>query len=290
MPTRLSADKRLEDFVRAQLAIDRTGIVRRPAPARAKGAAWAIIIGAYLVGWWDGNVAAFKIALGLVPVPDHRPVGTVEGEVGALVSAVAAVLVASAGIWAFRQYANATPAVARWGTSIKAFFLGNFAVFVGFAIAAGISGIFSLPENRLELPPQVDPLLNTLDVINSGMAGPAEELALLALVVVALRATGHSWAMVIATAIVLRVPFHLYYGWGAVGLSVWAALMVPLYRRTNAIVAILLAHAVFNTLSYGGDVALLVKGLLPLIGAGIAIASVGKGVGRGRSAKQAAPS
>jgi hypothetical protein len=112
-----------------------------------------------------------------------------------------------------------------------------FVVALGFGASAGLNLIFGSTANQLPTQPIYDPVLNVLNIVTTGMAGPTEELVLLALVVVALRATGHSWAVVTIAAVALRVPFHLYYGWAAIGLAVWAALMVVLYRRTGAIVA-----------------------------------------------------
>ena len=81
---------------------------------------------------------------------------------------------------------------------------------------------------------------------SGGMAGPTEELVLLALVVTALRRAGYSWRVVCIVAVVVRVPFHLYYGWGAIFLAVWAVLMVALYRRVGTAVPIAAAHAMWD--------------------------------------------
>lgn len=157
---------------------------------------------------------------------------------------------AAALIWAFRQYAHARPAAATWRTSIKTFPVSYIAVLLGFIAASLMSRLFQLTGHTFDDEELSDPLLAALTIINAGMAGPAEELALLALVVVALRATGHGWTIVLIAAAAVRVPFHLYYGWGAFGFSVWACLIVLLYKRTGAIVAIILGHATFNMANY----------------------------------------
>ncbi|MFD8770935.1 MULTISPECIES: CPBP family glutamic-type intramembrane protease [Microbacterium] len=258
--------RQIWDEVAAQFAIDRTGIARRDVPARAKVAAWAAIAGIYLVGWSEGVRVAVVMLLGWTPVPDTWPTGTVATATAGIVRQIAVVLMAAALIWAFRRYAGAEVQRATWRTGVKTFPVGYLAVFIGFTLAGALSTVFGLPSNEFDLAPIDDPLLHVLNIVNDGMAGPSEELALLALVVVALRATGHSWTVVLIAAIAVRVPFHLYYGWGAIGLAAWALLMVLLYRRTGAIVALILEHATFNMLTYAGAIGWSLKLIFTLSG------------------------
>lgn len=266
--------------IASQFAIDRTGITRRDVPARAKAAAWAAIVGVYVVGWSEGVRVAVAMLFGWSPVPDAWPTGTIPGRTANIVRDVAVVLIAAALIWAFRQYAGAAVQRATWKTSVRTFPVGYTAVFLGFSVAAGLSTILGLPANEFVTQSIDDPLLTALNVINSGMAGPTEELALLALVVVALRATGHTWPVVVIAAIAVRVPFHLYYGWGAIGLAVWAALMVALYKRTGAIVAIVLEHATFNMLNYAGEIGGILKTVFALAGFAIVMVIIGNRIGK----------
>lgn len=258
---------RIGEGLREELAIDRTGIDgHRVVPLRAKAAAWAAIIGLYALGWGGGVQRAVEVAFRWVPAIEVWPVPSFPGQTSSLIRYLAVVLLAASLIWVFRQYAGARVRAATWTTSIKTFPVGYLAVTLGFAFATLLNRVVGFQENQLELSPIDDPLQLALSIVNDGMAGPTEELALLALVVVALRATGHGWWTVVIAAIVLRVPFHLYYGWGAIGLAVWAALMVALYRRTGAIVAIILAHATFNMLNYLGLVGGVVKPLIAVFG------------------------
>lgn len=270
----------LREEIRAQLAIDRTGIVGTVAPARAKAAAWAAIVGVYIIGWGEGIRRAIEMLFEWSPVPDEFPTGTVAGRTTSIIGDVAVVLIAAALIWAFRRYAGATVQAASWRTSIRTFPVGYFVVMLGFGIGGVLNTIFGFQANVFETPHIDDPLLLALNIVSGGMAGPTEELALLALVVVALRATGYRWWTVVAVAIVLRVPFHLYYGWGAIGLGVWAALMVVLYRRTLAIGAIMLEHATFNMFNYAGELGGTIKVLLTFAGAMVIIVLVGNAAGR----------
>lgn len=264
----------------AQLTIDRTGITVRPVPVRAKAAAWAAILGLYVIGWGEGVRVAIVMLFGWVSIPDEWPVGTVQDRTTSIVRDIAVVLIAAALIWAFRQYANASVRPASWRTSLKTFPVAYFAIAMGFGVRFGLDTVFGLTSNQFTTQPFDDPFLAVLNIVSDGMAGPTEELVLLALVVVALRATGHSWVVVVAAAIAVRVPFHLYYGWGAVGLAIWAVLMVLLYRRTGAILAIVLAHATFNVLTYAGDLGGLFKGVVILLGLGTVLTIFGNGVDR----------
>lgn len=242
--------KHLWRTIRDELSIDRTGITTPQPAARAKAAAWAAILGVYLLGWGRATYNALEILLEWRTVPTQRPAGTVNGAILALSQALAIVLVAAVLIWAFRQYAHARPAAVTWRTSIKTFPVSYIAVLLGFIAASLVSRLFQLTEHTFDAEELSDPLLAVLTIINAGMAGPAEELALLALVVVALRTTSHNWPVVLIAAAAVRIPFHLYYGWGAIGLAVWACLTVLLYKRTGAIAAIILGHATFNMANY----------------------------------------
>lgn len=272
--------RHIQEEIAAQFAIDRTGITRRDVPARAKAAAWAAIVGVYVVGWGEGVRVAVAMLFGWSPVPDAWPTGTVPGRTESIVRGIAVVLIAAALIWAFRRYADAVVRPATWRTSVRTFPVGYAAVFLGFSAAGALSLIFGLPANEFVTQPIDDPLLTALNVIDNGMAGPTEELALLALVVVALRATGHTWPVVVIAAIAVRVPFHLYYGWGAIGLAVWAALMVALYKRTGAIVAIILEHATFNMLNYAGDIGGILKTVFALSGFAVVMVIIGNRIGK----------
>lgn len=243
------AIRRIGAVLKSQWDIDRTGLTPQPKDYRASAAAWASIIGVYVLGWGESTLRALSVVLDWEGAPTGRPVGTVPGRTADLIMEVAVASTAAAFIWAFRRYGQARHIrPASWRTSLWAFPVYYMAVVAGMLTTGLISAAFGLPDHDFHSPVISEPLLRTLNVLLSGMAGPAEELALLALVVVALRATGHSWRDVIITAMIVRVPFHLMYGWGAVGLAVWAALAVLLYKRTGAIVAIIFGHATWNML------------------------------------------
>lgn len=174
-------------------------------------------------------------------------------------------------IVAMRAATRSTPTHATWRTQLKVFLVAMAAIATGFGAHSIISALFGLTMRGYPQPDYDTPVSFTLDLVSSMAAGPSEELALMALVVTALRTNGYSWRVVCITAIILRVPFHLYYGWGAAGLSLWAALIIALYRRTNALLAIVAAHATFNALNYPDGVGPAIKAVLIIIGFAIAL-------------------
>lgn len=266
----------LRRFWEAFIGTDRTQLSTTSHTDRAlRFAAWTAILSMFMLGWGASSVTAVSIALGneYIPKPlsDSRLILNIALEIG--VSATAAALIIS-----LRYAAGNTLTSAPWRTQLKAFPVAMAATAAGFAFHALLSSTLGLTTMDY---PSVDydtPTGYALNTVLSMMAGPSEELALMALVVTALRTTGYSWTVVCITAIVVRVPFHIYYGWGAVGLSLWAVLIVALYRRTNALLAIIAAHAAFNGLNFAGLPGGIIKGLLVTTGGILALVYLAKNV------------
>lgn len=133
-----------------------------------------------------------------------------------------------------------------WRTQLATFPVYLGIVWVGLSLMLWLGDVTGLGVNRYSEVERVGSELELLHEISSGLAGPAEELALMALLVTVGRRAGWRWGLVVAVAVAVRVPFHLYYGWPAVMLALWAALAVLLYRRTGALLAIVLAHSTWN--------------------------------------------
>ncbi|PPK93204.1 CAAX prenyl protease-like protein [Kineococcus xinjiangensis] len=83
-------------------------------------------------------------------------------------------------------------------------------------------------------------------LVASALAGPTEEVVLLAVTVSVLRRAGFSWCAVVLFAVALRLSFHLYYGVGTAALVIWAAGMVVVYARTGRILGVVVSHALWN--------------------------------------------
>lgn len=102
-------------------------------------------------------------------------------------------------------------------------------------------------SNAFPHNPTGDALATTLRLFESAFSGAAEELALLGVPVLALRAAGVRWRWIYVIAVLMRISFHLYYGVPfTLLMALWALGLVLLYQYTGRIWGLFLAHAVHN--------------------------------------------
>lgn len=208
---------------------------------RLRWAAWSSIATLWLIGWGSATLSAFeRLATGEAPAPPSI--------VGMLSSTLVDLcIVIGAGLLAFRMFA---PSARGWARLRCWPMLVPVAVLLGlcsFGLTALFNVVAHLETYTYPLETGQDPLRNTLQIFGIVLAGPTEELALLALVVLALRRCGYSWWTVGVVAILVRVPFHVYYGWGAIfGFGVWAILCVVVYRWCGTILPFIVGHSVSN--------------------------------------------
>ena len=78
------------------------------------------------------------------------------------------------------------------------------------------------------------------------LAGPTEEIVVLVVPLVFLRAARWPWWAVLTTMIALRLAYHVYYGFPVIGFALWAAAMVLIYLRTHAVLGLILAHSTWD--------------------------------------------
>lgn len=237
--------KRVDTAIQRDLLTDRLGITalpKGPHRSRQRLLAWLLIVVVYLVGWGLSTQAAFEILLN--DGNYARGPYTVGVFLTNLLLDVLVVAIAVVGIVWFLPPTSARPA--GWKTSLRTVPIYHALPLVVMGTAAGLSTAIGLEV--YDYPPREYPTdaLVLMRAISSAMAGPCEELALLALPVIALRRVGYSWTVVCVVAACLRVPFHMYYGWGALLYVLWAIGAVYLYRRTCAIGAIVFSHALHN--------------------------------------------
>src|SRR5215472_2817536 len=119
-------------------------------------------------------------------------------------------------------------------------------------------------------------------------AGVVEETVVLAFVVTTLRQAGRPLAEILAVAVLLRCSYHDYYGFGVVGIAIWAAVFVWLYLRTGSVLPMMIVHVLWDGAIFLSYWSVLVKDaqaasfvLIPLVAAGTWIA------GRRRRTRQA---
>ena len=90
----------------------------------------------------------------------------------------------------------------------------------------------------------------TYGLLSAVNAGIVEETVVLAFVVVTLSQAHRSWHEIVLVALALRVSYHLYYGPGAIGIIVWAAVFLWLFRRTHSIVPLIIVHIGWDTFGF----------------------------------------
>ncbi len=218
---------------------DRTGL---------RIAVWIAIIGLFLLGWGAGTGAAIATLFGWVPHPPPltNDLPSVRRQVIGIASQL--FLAGFAGWAMFTWKRPRRPVPLSHGLATLPVYI--VAMALGFMAVGVVSTVLQLPQHDYPWAEVAAGKAFTLAAINDVMPGPAEELVLLGLVVVGLRRAGYSWWVVYLVAIAVRVPFHLYYGWGAFAIAVWPAIAVYLYRRSGAIWGLVAGHALWDLTSF----------------------------------------
>lgn len=206
--------------------------------------AYAIVIATYLAAFGWGTWLAFEYWL----TPSVRSgylttSGLTSGYVLDVVLTLLALVIAIP-LLALEAPGWATPVgqEPRWRTEICAFGLGTGCIVLGL----GLSSLLG----SLNYPRAEGPGAAWRDLLSSLLAGPTEEILVLAVPIIFLRAAKWSWWAVIATAVTLRLLFHIYYGPAAlVGLGLLALGMAVIYLHTRAILGLILAHSWYDACS-----------------------------------------
>jgi len=90
-------------------------------------------------------------------------------------------------------------------------------------------------------------------VAAGAMAGPIEEIALLAVPVTLHRLAGLPWGRTVAVMVVLRTVYHLYYGWAGLATALFAAVMLIAYRRTGRALPLVVGHSLWDLLGIASN-------------------------------------
>ena len=80
----------------------------------------------------------------------------------------------------------------------------------------------------------------------SAQAALAEEIVVLAYLVRRLEQRGYSVASIVAIDWVVRVSYHLYYGWNAIPILLWAVASVVVYLRIRRLLPFIICHIVWD--------------------------------------------
>lgn len=218
----------------------------------------ALVVVLYAMGWWDGLVNAIVVLQGKWDVEPRTIESVLRGMKGPLVRSALAVVV----IWGLCRLVGQS--TARVGLCPRDPFSGSrlfqavvvagsclMVTPIGFAVGTALGGDQAPPSRVLSDVPTA-----VLHTIESGLSGASEELALLAVPVLALRAARVPWWTVYVVATLIRISFHIYYGIPfALGMSVWAVSLVVLYQLTGRIWPMFMAHAAWDAQQALGDAA-----------------------------------
>jgi hypothetical protein len=118
--------------------------------------------------------------------------------------------------------------------------------FLGFISGSLVSGLLS---SRKFPFPTLNGSNLMIELFHALQAGPLEEIVVLGFVVTTLQqARRPTWEIVIV-ALALRDAYHLYYGFGAIGIFVWASLFLWLFFRFRTLWPLIIVHCVWDVVA-----------------------------------------
>jgi uncharacterized membrane protein (UPF0136 family) len=88
--------------------------------------------------------------------------------------------------------------------------------------------------------------LTTVQVVAGVVAGILEEIVVLGFLVRRLEQLGLRASWVVMIVVLVRVSYHLYYGWNAVPIALWALATVLVYLRIRRLLPIILCHIAWD--------------------------------------------
>lgn len=259
-----------ESFVRVRQAWADL-ITRRPFSSAA--VVYVLVLGLYVAGeYLTGTAAAFRyLAMrgGTSPARPDVP-ATHFQEVfwdslsGIAVAVVVLVLVLKLlGVRARAVLAPGSPSSTGFNTLIYIALM-----LLAAAVMAGLSGVFGF-ESSYPMPEANGPWTLPGSLLDTLRAGFGEEILLVIVPVLLLRSVRQPWWAILTVLTVLRVSFHAYYGWPALGLILWAFLAVVFFYFTRCGVALIAGHAIRNAMGvlvfFGGEVGANLLGVLVLV-------------------------
>lgn len=112
-------------------------------------------------------------------------------------------------------------------------------------------GLMTLTSKVLHVPRVLYPWPHgvpdlTVSIVSAALAGPTEELFFCVFVAVVARAGGLQFRYTVLLSVTLRVAFHIYYGWPALAMTVWAAAAITIYIVTGRIIGIIVMHSAWD--------------------------------------------
>jgi len=87
---------------------------------------------------------------------------------------------------------------------------------------------------------------SVLGIVTAVSAGVVEEIVVLGFLVRRLEQRGLRPAAVVIVAVLVRISYHLYYGWGVLPILAWALASVLMYRRFRRIGPFIVVHVLWD--------------------------------------------
>jgi hypothetical protein len=98
---------------------------------------------------------------------------------------------------------------------------------------------FELLPTPVQLPTSA---LTVAQLFQSLAAGTLEEIVVLGYLVLRLEQRGCSTTTIVLIAVAVRISYHLYYGWNALPIALWALVSVLVYLRVRRLLPFILCH------------------------------------------------
>lgn len=138
------------------------------------------------------------------------------------------------------------------------------ATWAGLALVVGsiVTSVLRSGGVDLHVRGASDLVLGMAGAVNAGFL---EESVALAFVVVTLEQARRPLPEIYLIAIVLRASYHIYYGPGAVGIIIWSAAFVWLYRRGRSLWPLIVLHVYWDVTSFAAQVSRPAGGVLLLL-------------------------
>lgn len=125
---------------------------------------------------------------------------------------------------------------------LPVFLLCFLAPELGVAILLRSGGVSSIAPAKQSLPDYYA----IAAIVMAVTAGVVEEIVVLGFLVRRLEQRGHSPVVVITVAVVVRISYHLYYGWGVLPILAWALASVLVYRRYRRLWPFVVVHSLWD--------------------------------------------
>lgn len=249
-----------------------TLITRRPFASPV--AAYLIVAGLYIGGrFLEGTVKAGGYLILRAGGDPIRPAVDPDYHLNVFWHSLSAIVLSMVVLTLFLKLMDVRPraVLAPGPPSSVGFFtiLYIFLTIIGAAAMAALAPLFNF-EPAFPHPSTDGPWAFLGMMASSFEAGFTEEIFLVIIPVLLLRSIGQRWWVIVAVLTVLRISFHVYYGWPSLGLLVWAVGALVFFYFTRCGIALIIGHGLRNflgTLSvlYGEELTTLAVLLLLLL-------------------------